>query len=190
MTTQIPARQRILDTASRLFAERGYSEVGINEIIDKSETAKATFYHHFPSKEALCEAWLLSMHDRSEAYRQDVVNSDEPSLDKVVNYFQGLRDYLRSNEFRGCPFTNTAAVCTDEESSLCRHIEDHKLGIRDFFRDLAAEFTATGARAREIGDALFVLYSGATMEAQNLKAMWPVDAALQAAREICERENC
>ena len=187
---RVPAKQRILDTASRLFAERGYSEVGINEIIEKSGTAKATFYHHFPSKEALCEAWLLSMHDRSEVNRQNIINSDGPVAEKVVTYFQGLRDYLKNNEFRGCPFSNTAAVCTDEESTICRHVEDHKLGIRDFFRDLASEFTATGARAREIGDVLFVLYSGASVEAQNLKAMWPVDAAIQAAREICERENC
>ncbi len=184
------AKRRILDTAARLFVERGYSEVGINEIIEKSETAKATFYHHFPSKEALCEAWLADMHGRSEAGRTDLLCSEKCPREKVVCYFQKLRDYLKENDFRGCPFTNTAAVCKERESSLARQVECHKLCIRDFFRDLATEFTASGARSREIGDALFVLYSGATMEAQNLKAMWPVDAAITAAREICEREGC
>ncbi len=185
-----PARERILQTAARLFAERGYSEVGINEIIDKSETAKATFYHHFPSKEALCEAWLVELHEKSECNRETLLNQNLPPKEKVVQYFEGLRNYLIANEFRGCPFTNTGAVCKEGESSLCRQIEDHKLGIRDFFRELATGFSATGNRARELGDALFVLYSGATMESQNLKAIWPVDAALQMAREICEKENC
>jgi AcrR family transcriptional regulator len=46
-----PARERILGTADRLFSSRGYGNVGINEIIDRSETAKASLYQHFPSKE-------------------------------------------------------------------------------------------------------------------------------------------
>ena len=59
----------------------------------------------------------------------------------------------------------------------------------DFFRDLASEFAASEGRAREVGDTLFLLYSGATGEAQNLRALWPVDAALKAAMTLCEREK-
>jgi AcrR family transcriptional regulator len=44
------ARQLILSTAGQLFAQRGYELVGINEIIEKSGVAKATFYAHFKSK--------------------------------------------------------------------------------------------------------------------------------------------
>ncbi len=62
------ARDRILETAGELFFQRGYSGVGINEIIEKAGTAKASFYQHFPSKESLCEAWLQEMHDRSSDY--------------------------------------------------------------------------------------------------------------------------
>ena len=39
--------------------------MGINEIIEKAEVAKASFYQHFPSKQDLCAAWL-----REEAARE------------------------------------------------------------------------------------------------------------------------
>ncbi len=71
------AKERILETAGKLFFQHGYSEVGINEIIAKAETAKASFYQHYPSKEALCEAWLSNVHDRSEMSRAEMLESDK-----------------------------------------------------------------------------------------------------------------
>ena len=182
------AKKRILTTASDLFHRRGYSEVGINEIIEKSETAKATFYHHFPSKEALCEAWLAEIHERSEEARQTVLRDSAPAIEKITNYFEHLRRYLEASNFRGCPYSNTAVVATQSEQSLACQVEVHKVCTREFFKDVVGEICATADRAREIGDALFLLYSGATTEAQNLKAIWPVEVALRTAEEWCLRE--
>ena len=69
------ARQRILETAGRLFHENGYCGVGVNQIIEEAGTAKATFYQHFPSKEDLCVTWLDSMHEASEVARDEILKS-------------------------------------------------------------------------------------------------------------------
>ena len=37
------ARERILETASDLFSSQGYRATGVNEVIDRSGVAKATF---------------------------------------------------------------------------------------------------------------------------------------------------
>jgi len=189
MAKKIGARERIMQIAGKLFACRGYSAVGINEIIDKSGTAKASFYHHFPTKESLCEAWLADVHDHSEQRRNAILESKMDTVSKVRGYFDDLRKYLEESQFRGCPYSNTATVASEEEKKICRQVECHKLCQREFFRRLAGEITPSGIRAREIGDALFLLYSGATSEAQNLKAVWPVEAASRTAIEICEREK-
>ncbi|MFT5467924.1 MAG: AcrR family transcriptional regulator [Verrucomicrobiales bacterium] len=183
------AKDRILETAGKLFGERGYSGVGINEIIQKSETAKATFYHHFPTKECLCETWLAGIHEQSQVRHQGILDSSEDPGKKLAEYFDGLQNYLESNAFRGCPYTNTATVATTCELKICQQVEQHKIFLRDFFRDLGRTFTASGSRAREVGDALFLLYSGASSEAQNLRACWPVEAAKRAAIEIYEKEK-
>jgi AcrR family transcriptional regulator len=52
------ARQRILDSAYALFSRRGIRDVGIDEVIDRADVAKATLYHHFRSKDDLVLAFL------------------------------------------------------------------------------------------------------------------------------------
>ncbi|KAB1910917.1 TetR family transcriptional regulator, partial [Micromonospora noduli] len=46
-------RQRIAAVALRLFAERGFDAVTVNEIAESAEVAKATLFAYFPSKESL-----------------------------------------------------------------------------------------------------------------------------------------
>lgn len=178
------ARNRILAKASALFFRRGYSEVGINEIIEESGTAKATFYHHFPSKKALCEAWLTDMHRQCEDRLSRALESSGDPLAKVAAYFDQLRNYLETNDFRGCPYSNTAAIAGTEDS-IIRKVRQHKDRIRDFFRQLAAQISTSPARAGHLGDALFLLYSGATTEAQNLRELWPVEVARETALDLC-----
>ena len=182
------AKQRILDAASSLFTERGFLAVGINEIIEKSETAKASFYQHYKSKDLLCAAWLSNMHERSEANHEAIIKSERSPETKLREYFEYLKEWLLKNDFRGCPFTNTAAVLNSGNVEIRVEIERHKIFIRDFFVDLAREF-ATGMRGKDLGNTWFVLYSGATTEAQNLRATWPVDSALEAAIALCPKNS-
>src|SRR5512145_2095284 len=66
-----PARERILDTAFRLFYAHGLRAVGVDTIIAGSGVAKATFYKHFPAKDDLIvayldkvdEIWTRQLHD-------------------------------------------------------------------------------------------------------------------------------
>ncbi|WP_405982862.1 TetR/AcrR family transcriptional regulator [Streptomyces sp. NBC_00158] len=46
-------RQKIADTALRLFLERGYDAVGIREVAAEADVAVTTVFAHFASKEAL-----------------------------------------------------------------------------------------------------------------------------------------
>ncbi|MET8685187.1 helix-turn-helix domain-containing protein [Streptomyces sp. NPDC004732] len=46
-------RQKIADTAMRLFQERGYDAVGIRDVAAEADVAVTTLFAHFASKEAL-----------------------------------------------------------------------------------------------------------------------------------------
>ena len=181
------ARERILETASDLFAARGYSTVGINEIIEKSETAKASFYHHFPSKETLCVTWLSETHARSDVRHETILKADGEANEKVIAYFESLKDWMNQKEFRGCPYTNTAAGLDSDSPTIAEQVEVHKLSIRDFFVELAREIAPADTAARRLGTTLFLLYSGATTESQNLKSIWPIDAAIDSARLLIDQ---
>ncbi|MFO7724838.1 MAG: TetR/AcrR family transcriptional regulator [Oceanipulchritudo sp.] len=180
-----PARERILQTAGDLFTRRGYGNVGINEIIERSGTAKASFYQHFKSKDALCLEWLNSWHCKTEKECESILAQPGSAEKKILNFFEALGEFLEAGDFRGCPFTNTASFLVAESNPAIRvAIKTHKAYQHQFLVSLAEELT-TPARAKKLGTALFLLYSGATMEGQNLRDTWPVDAARGAVRELC-----
>lgn len=181
------AKERILETAGKLFFQHGYSEVGINEIIAKAETAKASFYQHYPSKEALCEAWLSDVHDRSEMSRAEMLESDAPAAEKIATYFDQLKSFMKQSEFRGCPYSNTGAVSGGSCEGIIEQIQGHKVSIRDFLREVCFQENDDRSKANTLGDRIFLLYSGATTECQNLKEIWPVEVAREAALELVSR---
>lgn len=63
-------RLHLLDTAGRVFAERGYSDATSKEICERAGTPLASVNYHFGSRDALYEAVLI------EAHRQ-VVSLDD-----------------------------------------------------------------------------------------------------------------
>ncbi|WP_275467752.1 TetR/AcrR family transcriptional regulator [Streptomyces noursei] len=48
-----PVAQRLLATATRLFAEQGYDRTSVQEIVDAAGVTKGALYHYFGSKEDL-----------------------------------------------------------------------------------------------------------------------------------------
>ncbi|HEY9898192.1 MAG TPA: TetR/AcrR family transcriptional regulator [Pantanalinema sp.] len=52
------ARTLVLESALRLFSERGYDAVGVQEIVEGAGVTKPTLYHHFKSKQGLFETLL------------------------------------------------------------------------------------------------------------------------------------
>lgn len=85
------ARQRILDASFELFARRGIRDVGVDELIERSGVAKATFYRHFPTKDDLALAYLQRWYaERSAAIAAAVDlhrKSHTPALLAVFDVF-------------------------------------------------------------------------------------------------------
>ena len=58
-------RQRILDAAKKLFAQKGYERTTIQDILDELEDlSKGAIYHHFKNKEAMLHALIDSDNER------------------------------------------------------------------------------------------------------------------------------
>lgn len=87
----VPARQRVLDAAYELFARRGIRDVGVDELIQTSGVAKATFYKHFKSKDDVVLAFLQRWYEeRSAAIEQAVArygNRDEGAVLTIFDLF-------------------------------------------------------------------------------------------------------
>jgi AcrR family transcriptional regulator len=68
--TASDGRRRILESASVLFAERGFRGVSISDVAEAAGLVKSAIYHHFENKEALYLAVLTEMARQSREQMQ------------------------------------------------------------------------------------------------------------------------
>jgi AcrR family transcriptional regulator len=60
-------REHLLEVATRLFAEQGYEDTSIEDVLTAAGVSRGALYHHFPGKEALFEACYTQIEDRMSA---------------------------------------------------------------------------------------------------------------------------
>jgi len=71
MPQESDGRNRILKSASMLFAERGFRGVSISDVADAAGMAKSSIYHHFENKQALYLAVLSDMARQSRQQMEE-----------------------------------------------------------------------------------------------------------------------
>lgn len=174
-----PVRSKIIESAAELFLQKGYHGVGINELIREAKVAKATFYNHFESKEELCLEWLNEMHDRSVVNHQRILDEKKASDKRIVDYFKELKIWMEDFDYCGCPYSNTAISFQGGSEAVFKAIQVHKLFIRDFLVALCQELYSDKRDAKQMGNKIFLLYSGAVTESRVLRDTWPVDSAIR-----------
>lgn len=82
-------RSRIASAAWKLFYEQGYEDTTIEEIVEVSETSKGSFYHYFPSKDALLGS-LSDVFDDKYHELMDTMDPQMNSYDKLIYLNQEL----------------------------------------------------------------------------------------------------
>jgi AcrR family transcriptional regulator len=83
-------KQLILDTAQRLFSERGYQGTTIDLVVQSAGVSKPTVYSHFPSKQALWQAMLEQAIEQSERQRAAIMRSDGNWVEAILAAFGQL----------------------------------------------------------------------------------------------------
>jgi TetR/AcrR family transcriptional repressor of nem operon len=88
--TEAPAdtRQRILAAALRLFHRDAYQAVGINALCTEAGVVKGSFYHFFPSKQALLAAVVESLaEERGKSWHQARANAGS-NRETLLEFFR------------------------------------------------------------------------------------------------------
>ena len=122
-------KERILETADRLFYLRGIRAIGVDTIAAEIGISKRTLYNHFPSKDELISAYLR---------RRFVVASPsaKPPVVQILGYFDAPERRFSAKDFRGCPFVNAVAELGPEDRAVKKIAVRFKESRRLWFRDL------------------------------------------------------
>jgi TetR/AcrR family transcriptional regulator, regulator of autoinduction and epiphytic fitness len=83
----------IIQSVNRLLAEKGFEAMTVDEVANDVGIAKASLYKHFPSKEDLAAAAMVSVMQRAQAFLNDLPPDGSPidKLRTVVAWTMGLK---------------------------------------------------------------------------------------------------
>ena len=85
-------KAHLLATGYKLIAQKGFTAVGIKQILDTAGVPKGSFYHYFASKEAFGEA-IIEHYFTQYKQRLDIIGSQDVSAQqKLYDYFQNWYD--------------------------------------------------------------------------------------------------
>jgi AcrR family transcriptional regulator len=132
------ARERLLETAARIFYAEGINSVGVNRIVEEAGVTLATFYRHFPSKQHLILAYLQSVHDDYASRAAAAQEAAEDPGDVLRSIGSNITAQLLEPGFRGCPFINAASEFEDPQGPIMRAVLAHRAWFYALVRDAFA----------------------------------------------------
>ena len=182
------ARQRILETADRLFYQDGVRAVGIDRIIAEAGVAKMSLYKHFRSKDDLILAVLEHREQNVlEFFRSAMERHGNKAKSPLRAFFAALKDFFESPGFRGCPFQNAAVELADPTHPGTEFVRGHKQRFSEFLRGLVEE--AVGKAAVKVAPAVTILVEGAIVTAVIQGKPDAADVARDAALKLVAEEK-
>lgn len=184
--TTSEARQRILETADRLFYEEGVRAVGIDRVIAEAGVAKMTLYHHFPSKDDLILA-VLRHREASvlEFFRAAMGRHGRKT--PLRAFFAALKEWFESPGFRGCAFQNAAIELADPNHPGTEFVRGHKQRFFERLRGIVEE--TVGRSAAKLAPAVALLVEGAIVTAVVRGTPDAADVARDAALKLAAGEG-
>jgi AcrR family transcriptional regulator len=190
--TDIAPRERILRTAADLFFKQGYRATGINEVIEKSGVAKATFYHHFPTKDDLCLAYLqdrnTSEYENISAFARDQGTPKE----RFLAVIESVEPWLKKNSLRGCPSLNMVAEVPDPRHLIRQEGRRHYDNLRRIVHGLAHDLIQSDRQtygeldADRLATDYLLILAGAIAMTEIYHEIWPARQGVEMVKRLIE----
>jgi AcrR family transcriptional regulator len=178
--TKSDARQRLVETAERLFYAEGIHAVGIDRIIAEAGVAKMTLYNHFASKDDLILAVLQYREEQvNEMFAKSIERHVRKGMGRLEAFFAALKEWFKSSGFRGCSFINASVELADAGHAASQFSAQHKERFHDLLTEIITD--TAGAKAASVAPAVALLVEGAIVTAVMERSSEPADVARDAA---------
>lgn len=127
-------RQQLMATAYRLFNRHGFHATGIDRIWAEAGSTKRTLYRHFPTKDALIEAVLLSREQEFFALLEGKLAGLEGRESRLQALLDGFGEWFGRSDFYGCNFINASAEFADPRHPVRKLVVAHKQALLNWVR--------------------------------------------------------
>ena len=184
-------REHILATGERLCMHRGFTGMGLSELLKTAEVPKGSFYHYFRSKEAFGVA-MLERHfaDYHQRLVQHFTQGTGSYRDRLLDYYQHtLTQFCQQGLISGCLTVKLSAEVCDLSEDMRTEMNKGASQIMA----LLAQALENGRRegclkfsgeAEATAQVLYSLWLGANLQAKMARSSTPLESALTHVRNL------
>ncbi|CAN5232624.1 TetR/AcrR family transcriptional regulator [soil metagenome] len=184
-------RSGILAAGQRLMAAKGFSAVGLNEVLGEAGVPKGSFYHYFASKDAYGEALLDSYFDAYLAELDDTLRKPGlTSAQRLMNYWQKWQETQSFLDCQGkCLAVKLGAEVADLSESMRLALKQGTSGItmrlaRAIETGVAEGSLSVDGDPGEVAQSLYQLWLGASVMVKIVRSRQPFELAMSSTRRI------
>ena len=161
---QAAVRERILETADRLFYKEGVRAVGIDRVLAEAGAAKASLYSHFGCKDDLVAAHVERRAALARAQIEAYVD-EFPPAERALRFFDSVVLWTKSADFRGCPLQHIVAELSDTKHPARAVVATQRNWLQAKFLEWSR--AAGVAKPAATAGALVVLFDGAVAASEH-----------------------
>ncbi|MFF9352401.1 TetR/AcrR family transcriptional regulator [Streptomyces sp. NPDC014734] len=184
-------RRSILDAAQRIMSRKGFSAVGINEVLSAAGVPKGSFYHFFGSKDAFGEAMMRAYFTDYLADMDRILA--EPGLtaaQRLMNYWQNWRETQSVDECQGkCLAVKLGAEVSDLSETMRIALKEGTTAIIDRLERTISAGLEDGSvtldgTPRDTAQVLYDMWLGASVMAKIHRDISPLDTTTTVTRQL------
>ncbi|HWY77619.1 MAG TPA: TetR/AcrR family transcriptional regulator [Verrucomicrobiae bacterium] len=119
------AREKLLQVAFDLIWQHSYGSVSVDDICERAQVRKGSFYHFFPSKSDLAVAAYEEHWQASRAKYDRIFSPLVAPLERIANYCNGIYENQRqiqqqTGRVLGCPFASVGCELSTQDEKIRR----------------------------------------------------------------------
>ncbi len=184
-------RRSILDAGQRIMSRKGFSAVGISEVLAAVGVPKGSFYHFFGSKEAFGEAMMRAYFTDYLAEMDRILA--EPGLtsaQRLMNYWQNWRETQSLDNCQGkCLAVKLGAEVSDLSELMRLALKEGTTAIVDRLErtitiGLKDGSISVDTTARDTAQVLYDMWLGASVMAKIHRDIGPLDTTIKVTRQL------
>lgn len=184
-------RDHLLATGAQLCLSRGFTGMGLSELLATAEVPKGSFYHYFRSKEAFGVAMLENHYALyNQQLQQHLTQGERCYRERVIAWFQqSLSYFCQHNRLLNCLAVKLSAEVCDLSEDMRNALDSGSAQVIAHIADALEQgrieccFDFSG-EAIEQAHMIYALWLGASLQAKISRSSVPLEAALAHVTEI------
>ncbi|SEE87581.1 TetR/AcrR family transcriptional regulator [Pseudomonas deceptionensis] len=182
-------REHILDVARALMTQKGYTAVGLNEVLSTAGVPKGSFYYYFKSKEEFGQALLDEYFEEYLSRIRPILKQQASGAESLLKYFQYWSETQHDDSVDNkCLVVKLGAEVCDLSEVMRQVLEKGTARIISLITDSIERGVEDGSIVTSdsvaLAESMYQLWLGASLMAKVNRSTQPFLSALTMTKSL------